>query len=254
MKRVMLCLFALVFAGNLVGGNLMTNPIPVMAASVTFVPAQVVCPCGGEKTVEVTISGKADEFGPQGDQTYTLRLMESDIITDDCLINVYGKYPAFVAANDPVAFRIVFRLKCSANCLTVTGVGVDKLEISIKGGAWQQQQEFTGAGDTFGLLDLPPEGQYDVETGSDTDDGGELELTMEFYLSNSNVGDGEFDCLLVGGVAEFPQIEEPGTAIPDYSSEHNYGPLAGIIVGAIVGTIILISAVWYIRRRRTKAI
>lgn len=57
----------------------------------------------------------------------------------------------------------------------------------------------------------------------------------------------------VGGIAEFPQIEEPGTAIPDLS-DHNYGALARIIVGAIVGTIILISAVWYVRRRRTKAI
>jgi hypothetical protein len=57
----------------------------------------------------------------------------------------------------------------------------------------------------------------------------------------------------VGGVVEFPQIEEPGAAIPDLS-DHNYGALAGIIVGAIVGVIMLISAVWYIRRRRTKAI
>jgi len=57
----------------------------------------------------------------------------------------------------------------------------------------------------------------------------------------------------VGGIAEFPQIEEPGTVTPDLS-DHNYGALAGIIVGAIVGTIMLISAVWYIRRRRTKAI
>jgi len=57
----------------------------------------------------------------------------------------------------------------------------------------------------------------------------------------------------VGGIVEFPQIEEPGTAIPD-SSDHNYGALAGIIVGAIAGVIALISAVWYVRRRRTKAI
>jgi len=57
----------------------------------------------------------------------------------------------------------------------------------------------------------------------------------------------------VGGIVEFPQIEEPGTAIPDLS-DHNYSALARIIVGAIVGTIILISAVWYVRRRRAKAI
>jgi len=57
----------------------------------------------------------------------------------------------------------------------------------------------------------------------------------------------------VGGIVEFPQIEEPGTAIPDLS-DHNYSALARIIVGAIVGTITLISAVWYVRRRRTKAI
>jgi len=57
----------------------------------------------------------------------------------------------------------------------------------------------------------------------------------------------------VGGIVEFPQIEEPGAVTPDLS-DHNYGALAGIIVGAIVGTITLISAVWYVRRRRTKAI
>jgi len=57
----------------------------------------------------------------------------------------------------------------------------------------------------------------------------------------------------VGGIVELPQIKEPGAVTPD-SSGHNYGALAGIIVGAIVGTIMLISAVWYVRRRRTKAI
>jgi len=57
----------------------------------------------------------------------------------------------------------------------------------------------------------------------------------------------------VGGIVETPQIEEPGAVTPD-SSGYNYGALAGIIVGAIVGTITLISAAWYIRRRRTKAI
>jgi len=57
----------------------------------------------------------------------------------------------------------------------------------------------------------------------------------------------------VGGIVELPGVEEPGAAIPDLS-DHNYGALAGIIVGAIVGVIMLISAVWYIRRRRTKAI
>jgi len=56
----------------------------------------------------------------------------------------------------------------------------------------------------------------------------------------------------VGGIVEFPQIEEPGTATPDLS-EHNYGALAGIIAGAIAGATALISAAWYIRRRRTKA-
>lgn len=57
---------------------------------------------------------------------------------------------------------------------------------------------------------------------------------------------------IVGGIAEFPQLEEPGAVPPDLS-EHNYGALAGIIVGAVVGTIALIGAVWYVRRRRTKA-
>jgi len=56
----------------------------------------------------------------------------------------------------------------------------------------------------------------------------------------------------VGGIVETPQIEEPGTAIPD-SLEHNYGASAGIIAGAIAGVTALISAAWYIRRRRTKA-
>jgi len=57
----------------------------------------------------------------------------------------------------------------------------------------------------------------------------------------------------VGGIVELPGIEEPGAVTPD-SSGHNYGALAGIIVGATVGVIMLISAAWYIRRRRTKAI
>jgi len=57
----------------------------------------------------------------------------------------------------------------------------------------------------------------------------------------------------VGGIVELPGVEEPGAVTPD-SSGHNYGALAGIIVGATVGTIMLISAAWYIRRRRTKAI
>lgn len=57
----------------------------------------------------------------------------------------------------------------------------------------------------------------------------------------------------VGGIVELPQIEEPGTATPDLS-DHNYGALAGIIAGAIASVIALISAVWYIRRRRTNAI
>ena len=57
----------------------------------------------------------------------------------------------------------------------------------------------------------------------------------------------------VGGIVEFPDIEEPGAVTPD-SSGHNYGALAGIIVGATVGVIMLISAAWYVRRRRTKAI
>lgn len=58
---------------------------------------------------------------------------------------------------------------------------------------------------------------------------------------------------IIGGIVEFPQIEEPGTAVPDLSG-HNYGASAGMIVGAIAGVIALISAAWYIRRRRTKAI
>jgi len=56
----------------------------------------------------------------------------------------------------------------------------------------------------------------------------------------------------VGGIVELPGIEEPGATVP-YSSGHNYGALAGIIAGATVGVTALISAAWYIRRRRTKA-
>ena len=56
----------------------------------------------------------------------------------------------------------------------------------------------------------------------------------------------------VGGIIETPQIEEQGIVTLDLS-EHNYGASAGIIAGAIAGVIMLVSAAWYIRRRRTKA-
>lgn len=56
----------------------------------------------------------------------------------------------------------------------------------------------------------------------------------------------------VGGIVEFPQLGEPGAATPDLSG-HNYGAAAGIIAGAVAGVIALTGAVWYIRRRRTKA-
>jgi len=56
-----------------------------------------------------------------------------------------------------------------------------------------------------------------------------------------------------GGIIQLPDVEEPGVAIPDLSG-HNHGTPAGIIAGAIAGATALISAAWYIRRRRTKAI
>ncbi|MCJ7669770.1 MAG: hypothetical protein MUO61_04545 [Dehalococcoidia bacterium] len=56
-----------------------------------------------------------------------------------------------------------------------------------------------------------------------------------------------------GGIIQLPDIEEGGAAIPDLSG-HNHGTPAGIIAGAIAGATALISAAWYIRRRRTKAI
>lgn len=56
----------------------------------------------------------------------------------------------------------------------------------------------------------------------------------------------------VGGIVEFPRLEEPGAVTPD-SSGHNDGAAAGIIAGAIAGVTALISATWYIRRQRTKA-
>jgi len=52
----------------------------------------------------------------------------------------------------------------------------------------------------------------------------------------------------VGGILEFPQMEEGGSATPELA-EHNYGATAGIIAGVIA----LTGAVWYVRRRRTKA-
>lgn len=61
-----------------------------------------------------------------------------------------------------------------------------------------------------------------------------------------------FNVPSVGGIITPPQIEEPGAATPD-SSGHNFGAPAGIIAGAIAGVTALIGAVWYIRRRRTKA-
>lgn len=57
----------------------------------------------------------------------------------------------------------------------------------------------------------------------------------------------------VGGIIEFPQLEEPETAIPN-SSGHNRDASASITAGAIAGAAVLIGAAWYIRRRRTKAI
>lgn len=56
----------------------------------------------------------------------------------------------------------------------------------------------------------------------------------------------------VGGIVETPQIEEPRTVTPDLLG-HNYGALAGTIAGAIAGGTALISVLWYIRKRRTKA-
>jgi len=55
----------------------------------------------------------------------------------------------------------------------------------------------------------------------------------------------------VGGIVEFPQLEKPGVVTTELS-EHNYGAAAGII-GAVAGVIALTGAVWYVRRRRTKA-
>jgi hypothetical protein len=55
----------------------------------------------------------------------------------------------------------------------------------------------------------------------------------------------------VGGIVEFPQIEEPGTAIPAPDSSGNNDALwPAIVAGAVIG---IIGTAWYIRRRRTKA-
>jgi len=70
----------------------------------------------------------------------------------------------------------------------------------------------------------------------------------DVWLIKIKGGDATPPPMPVGGIVELPQIEEPGAVPPD-SSGHNYGTLAGIIVGAIVGVIMLISAVWYARRR-----
>jgi len=72
------------------------------------------------------------------------------------------------------------------------------------------------------------------------------------YINDTYMDDSEWT-YGVGGIVELPQLEEPGTVTPNLS-DHNYDALAGIIVGAVVGVIALISAVWYMRRRRTKAI
>lgn len=80
--------------------------------------------------------------------------------------------------------------------------------------------------------------------------------TVEFVAPTVGLGSGAIAKVTlpaVGGIVEFPQLEEPEAVTPDLS-DHNYGALAGIIVGAIVGTIALIGAAWYVRRRRTKAI
>jgi len=56
----------------------------------------------------------------------------------------------------------------------------------------------------------------------------------------------------VGGIGEFPQIHERGSFAPDLSGE-DHGLSASIIAGVIGGVTVLVSAAWYIRRRRRKA-
>lgn len=88
---------------------------------------------------------------------------------------------------------------------------------------------------------------YDTQGKDNCDDTYEIKGTDPKNPKQVMVG--------VGGIIELPQIEEPGTAIPaPDSSGHNYGASADIIAGAIAGVTALISAAWYIRRRRTKAI
>jgi hypothetical protein len=111
-----------------------------------------------------------------------------------------GRYPegSNVGWDTPVDFRITFRLQCSNDCKKVSGVGVDSLELQIKGGGFKKQEEFTGPADTP-FVDLPPAGYYDVEVGSDTDDGGDLELSMEFDIHSYNYGSAKFKCVTEGG-------------------------------------------------------
>jgi len=98
------------------------------------------------------------------------------------------------------------------------------------GGVWQRNYTFGTVGDYYIMLLAEDD---------------ELSQSYEEWIHVSAV-------IGVGGIVELPGIEEPGAVTTD-SSGHNYGALAGIIVGAIVGVIMLISAAWYVRRRRTKA-
>lgn len=89
-----------------------------------------------------------------------------------------------------------------------------------------------------------------------TNTPGTYHFTGFVHVDGLNIayfGDDEiFATAAVGGVVEVPGMGEPGAATPDLW-EHDYGASAGIVAGAIAGVIALTGAVWYIRRRRTKA-
>jgi len=151
--------------------------------------------------------------------------------------------------------------------LTFFGGVQDYLQFLLVGapGSSYENQWFMLEEENLHLYDFvtQPEGDYVarlVEMKWDVDGipGIDVQITLDAntFGEYSNPYNGftyEYPPGGVGGVVDLPGIEEPGTVTTD-SSDHNYGALAGIIVGAIVGVIMLISAVWYVRRRRTKAI
>ena len=139
-----------------------------------------------------------------------------------------------VTATDDVAVTRVYGYVCPPDYVIPEDgfLDLEKIEFTNLGGdLWQVPYTFDKVGDYY--ITLYAE---DAELSSSYGD--------DIHISSAPA---------VGGIVKFPQMEQPGAVTPD-SSGHNYGALAGIIVGATVGVIMLISAAWYIRRRRTKAI